>query len=112
MKAIMQAKVVNNNRNRLENQSRFYQIIAKIGPKVVQTSTKNRSNIDQKSIKNRSNIVQNRSLTPSWRGLGAILALGATKRQKDRRKTAEKLSKTAQRGLQNRQNWRKNDIKI
>ena len=94
MKAIMQAKVLNSNRNQLENQSRFYQIIAKIGPKVVQKSTKNRLKIDQKSIKNRLKIVQNRSLTASWRDLGAILALGANKRQKNRRKTAEKPPKS------------------
>ena len=71
----MQAKVRNNNRNQLENQSRFFQIIAKIGPKVVQKSTKNRSKIEQKSIKNRSKIVQNRGLEGSGAGLEASWAV-------------------------------------
>ena len=85
----MQAKVVNNNRNRLENHSRFYQIIAKIGPKVVQKSTKHRSKIDQKPIKNRSKSVPDALLEGSWGHLGPGSQQEAEKPQKNRRKTAQ-----------------------
>ena len=43
----------------------------------------------QKSIKNRPKSVP----TPSWRGLGAILALGANKKPEEHEKNAEKSQK-------------------
>ena len=112
MKAVMQAKVLNNNRNQLENQSRFYQTIAKILPKMYQKSTKNRSKIDQTSMKNRSKSVPDALLEGSWGHLGPGSQQDARKLRKHRRKTAEKPLKTVQHGLQNRPNWRKNVIKI
>ena len=89
MKAVMQAKVLNNNRNQFEHQSRFYQTIAKIRPKMFQKSTKNRLKINQKSMKNRSKSVPDALLEGSWGHLGPGSQQEAEKPQKNRRKTAQ-----------------------
>ena len=85
----MQAKILNHNRNPLEHQSKFYQSIAKIQPKIVQKSFKNRSKIDQKSMKNRSKSVPDALLERSWGHLGPGSQQEAEKPQKNRRKTAQ-----------------------